>query len=67
MELLENVISLLSKGSALPAKYKVHTLTGNKVEYMECHIKPDWLLIWKQLDNKLILIMTATGSHSDLF
>ncbi|MCQ2306795.1 MAG: type II toxin-antitoxin system YafQ family toxin [Bacteroidales bacterium] len=67
MNLLQNVISLLSENGCLEAKYNPHKLSGDKVGYMECHIKADWLLIWKHIDNQLILTMTATGTHSDLF
>lgn len=64
---LQNVIDLLQKTGKLPAKYKPHKLTGNYKDCWECHIKPDWLLIWKQNDKELILLLLDTGSHSDLF
>ena len=67
IRLLEMVIQLLSEGVELPAKYKDHKLIGNFVNYRECHITPDWLLIYKIEKEKLILILTRTGSHSDLF
>lgn len=51
----------------LPAKYRNHQLIGNYVGYMECHIRPDWLLIYKIEKNKLILTLSRTGTHSDLF
>jgi mRNA interferase YafQ len=67
IEKLEQVIDLLSQTGTLPPKYKPHKLTGNFAEHMECHIQPDWLLIWKQNDIELILLFTNTGTHSDLF
>lgn len=64
---LKEVINILKIKGKLPAKYKPHKLTGNYVGHWECHIKADWLLIWKQNNKELILLMTDTGSHSDLF
>ena len=53
----------------LDEKYKNHRLINDKTYYdcYECHIKPDWLLIYKYIDNDLVLLLFATGSHSDLF
>lgn len=67
MEALKAVIKLLEKEGTLPAKYKPHKLTGNYKGHWECHIKPDWLLVWKQNDTELTLLFTNTGTHSDLF
>ena len=64
---LEEVIILLQKNGKLPSKYKPHVLKGNYLGLWECHIKPDWLLIWLQDDNELTLLLTNTGTHSDLF
>lgn len=66
-EHLKNVLSLLAKQKALPEKYKDHNLSGNYKGYRECHIEADWLLIYKIYDDKLVLVVTRTGSHSDLF
>ena len=65
--LLRKAISILEQEGKLPAKYKPHKLTGNYKEHWECHLQPDWLLIWKQNDKELILLFTNTGTHSDLF
>ncbi len=65
--LLEAIISTLSRGESLPEKNKDHALTGNWVGYRECHILPDWLLIYRLEDDVLVLTLTRTGSHSDLF
>jgi mRNA interferase YafQ len=64
---LQTVITLLKETGKLPAQYKPHKLSGNYAGLWECHIKPDWLLVWLQDDNKLTLILTNTGTHSDLF
>ena len=65
--LLKNVIHVLAKGERLDAKYRMHPLEGYDISIMECHVKPDWLLLWQQMDNELILILLDTGTHSDLF
>ena len=67
LELLKDVIHTLAKGENLEAKYRPHTLEGYKTVVWECHIKPDWLLLWQQIDDGLILVLLDTGSHSDLF
>lgn len=67
ISLLKNVMQLLAETGTLPEKYKPHKLSGNYVDCWECHIKPDWLLIWKQNNEELILLFTNTGTHSDLF
>ena len=67
MALFQEVVDLLVKGITLPAKYQNHPLTGNYKGWMECHIQPDWLLIYRMEDDILILTLSATGTHSDLF
>ena len=67
IELLENVIALLSMGEPLPEKNKDHALAGNWVGHRECHILPDWLLIYRIEDDVLVLTLARTGTHSDLF
>lgn len=64
---LGKVIDLLAAGQPLPRKYKDHPLTGNYKGYRECHIQPDWLLIYQYHHESLYLYLTRTGSHSDLF
>ena len=64
---LHQVITLLQKDGSLPAEYKAHTLSGQFPGCWECHIKPDWLLIWQQDDKELTLLLLNTGTHSDLF
>jgi len=66
---LEEVINLLANQKKLPDRYKDHALTNTKdyKNVRECHINPDWLLIYKTFDECLILRLIRTGSHSDLF
>jgi len=64
---LVDVLSLLASGDPLPAQYKDHSLTGNLHDFRECHIEPDWLLMYQTYEDILILSATATGSHADLF
>ena len=62
-----HAIELLRQTGSLPAKYKPHKLSGKYKGCWECHIQPDWLLVWQQNDKELILLFTNTGTHSDLF
>ena len=67
MNLLKEVITLLAMGKPLPEKYKDHALAGNWSGHRECHIQPDWLLVYRIEDDVLVLTLSRTGSHSDLF
>ena len=67
MRLLEKVIELLANLKPLPEKNRYHQLSGDYAGCRECHITPDWLLIYEVADEELILYLTRTGSHSDLF
>ncbi len=67
ISLLTDVIKMLAAGEALPAKYKDHNLSGDYAGCRECHITSDWLLIYEVAEESLILYLTRTGSHSDLF
>ncbi|MBP3774784.1 MAG: type II toxin-antitoxin system YafQ family toxin [Bacteroidaceae bacterium] len=67
MELLKTAIRILESCGQLPTSYRPHKLTGDYAGSWECHIKPDWLLVWKQDDTELTLLFTGTGTHSDLF
>lgn len=66
IDLLKEVIVKLADGVELPPQNKDHSLTGDWEGYRECHIQSDWLLIYRITDNKLILSLTRTGTHSDL-
>ena len=67
MKLLYEAMSILSNTGTLPAGYHPHKLSGNYGGQWECHIQPDWLMIWEQNDNQLTLLFLQTGTHSDLF
>lgn len=67
IELLVDVIKKLANGEVLDPKYKDHQLSGTFGSYRECHILPDWLLIYEIDGEQLILLLSRTGTHSDLF
>lgn len=67
IQILDDVITALALGEALPEKNRDHALSGNWIGHRECHILPDWLLIYRIEDDVLILTLTRTGTHSDLF
>lgn len=67
LNLLTEVINTLANASPLPEKNRDHELSGEFRGCRECHIQPDWLLIYEICDNELFLYLTRTGSHSDLF
>lgn len=67
IDLLEEVVTLLVEQRPLPSKYKDHNLYGDFIGCRECHITPDWLLIYEINNDDLILFLTRTGSHSDVF
>lgn len=67
IELLDDIIRLLAAGEELPQKNKDHPLTGDWVGHRECHIQPDWLLVYRVEDDVLVLTLSRTGTHSDLF
>lgn len=67
IELLDEIISKLANGEALSEKHRDHNLAGNWSGFRECHILPDWLLIYKVENDVLVLTLTRTGTHSDLF
>lgn len=67
MDLLDDIIRKLSRGESLPTKNRDHALSGNWAGHRECHIQPDWLLIYRIEDDVLVLTLAHTGSHSDLF
>lgn len=66
MDLLGAVISLLAEDGRLPQEYHPHNLSGRLSGIWECHIQPDWLLLWTQDDDRLILVMTRTGTHAEV-
>ena len=67
LDKLFEVIDVLANGGTLDEKYRDHDLSGNYKGTRECHIEPDWLLVYKVYRDTLILKLIRTGSHSDLF
>lgn len=67
INLLTEIVDKLASGENLPSKFRDHALTGNFQGCRECHIQPDWLLIYEYENENLFLYLTRTGSHSDLF
>ncbi len=67
INLLEEVINKIAAGEILEPKYKDHELTGEYTGFRDCHIQPDWLLIYQKREKELVLLLARTGTHSDLF
>jgi mRNA interferase YafQ len=67
LDLLGTALKILAAEGTLPPEYKPHPLHNNYQDYMECHIQPDWLLVWKQNEDVLILLLTNTGTHAYIF
>ena len=67
IKLLDDTIRMLASGMTLPEEYNDHQLTGNLKNYRECHIQPDWLLMYRIEKDILVLSLQRTGTHSDLF
>lgn len=67
MALLETVVECLASGQLLEKRYQDHLLTGEYGGFRECHITPDWLLVYQVRDTELVLFLSRTGTHSDLF
>lgn len=67
MQKFKDCVSLLAENGKLPAQYRPHKLVGKYIGCWECHIQSDWLLVWKQDDFELTLLMIDTGTHFDIF
>lgn len=67
MQLLDQVVTKLVLEGKLPVTYKPHVLKGNYKGLWECHIQPDWLLVWEQNETIKLITLIRTGTHSDLF
>lgn len=67
ISLFEEVLTLLREEKTLPEKYNDHALKGEYTGHRECHITPDWILIYKKENDMITLSLTRTGSHNDLF
>ena len=64
---LRSVVNSIARQETLPKRYKDHNLTGDYKGFRECHIEPDWLLIYEYRKNVLVLVLNRLGSHSELF
>ena len=60
-------VKILEANGELPSQYTSHKLSGNRDNQWECHIQPDWLMLWEQHEEEMILLFLQTGTHSDLF
>ena len=67
MDLLKDVVTRLANGEPLDPRHKDHPLSGEWSGHRECHIQPDWLLIYRYENDILVLALTRTGTHSELF
>lgn len=67
IRLLEKVVDMLAAGKSLLAEYKDHSLSGDFNGCRECHISPDWLLVYEIIEKELLLYLMRTGTHSDIF
>lgn len=64
---IKDAINKLQSSGTLPPEYRPHKLVGKYIGKWECHIEPDWLMIWQQNETELILLLLDTGTHTDLF
>ena len=67
LSLMEEVVDTLASQKQLDARYRDHSLTGDYTGFRECHIQPDWLLVYRIEEDELMLFLSRTGTHSDLF
>lgn len=67
LSLLAETINILCEKGKLPKEYRPHKLSGNLSGCWECHIESDWLLVWEQHDDRMVMLMIESGTHSDIF
>ena len=67
IKLLDAVIVMLANGERLPEKYRDHALSGTRKGQRDCHIRPDWILIYERNDDVLTFLLCETGTHADVF
>lgn len=67
VELFRTALNILQQEGKLPQQYHPHKLSGKYSNYWECHLQPDWLMVWEQNDRELNLLLIDTGTHADLF
>lgn len=66
LDRLAEVVEMLQSGEKLPNRYHDHVLTGNRKGLRDCHIQPDWVLIYEVREAEVVLLLLETGSHADL-
>lgn len=67
LDLLDEIVTKLANKETLPEKNRDHNLTGKYAGFRECHIQPDWLLVYRVDETEIILFLSRTGTHADLF
>ncbi len=67
MKCIVEAMNILAENGTLPASYRPHKLSADREGQWECHIEPDWLMVWEQNDKELTLLFLQTGTHADLF
>jgi mRNA interferase YafQ len=67
ISLLDDTIKMLANGEALPERFRDHALQGERKGYRDCHVRPDWVLIYRIDNDVLTLLLSETGTHADLF
>jgi mRNA interferase YafQ len=67
ISLLDDTIKVLANGEALPERFRDHALQGERKGYRDCHVRPDWVLIYRIDNDVLTLLLSETGTHADLF
>lgn len=67
LDLLDSIVTKIAKRETLPDKFRDHNLTGKYAGFRECHIQPDWLLVYRVGETEVILFLSRTGTHADLF
>lgn len=67
LDLLDSIVTKIAKRETLPDKFRDHNLTGKYAGFRECHIQPDWLLVYRVDETEVILFLSRTGTHADLF
>lgn len=67
LTLLQSVVDTLLAGLPLDARYRDHQLSGALKDFRECHILPDWLLMYRVESSRMVLVLSRTGTHADLF
>lgn len=67
LDLLDEIVTKLANKETLPEKNRDHNLTGRYAGFRECHIQPDWLLVYRVDETEIILFLSRTGTHADLF